>query len=287
MSTKSYYLLYLFIVVSSHALAILAEDILDYETLFSLHDTFWNAFLYPESTKQALSINSSLFSNDVIGRVDDSGTFLGQELNTEYVFGAFSGDTFNPTVKTLLGVPLSYKVLRFATNSNVVSSSEMVLFNSTWLNDVVPIEIDIWMAFNSLGAITQYDVSFRWFGWLFDNLMEEIQRDENGTKSFVSQTAGEICQVAAEYCQGDLQQYDSYDACQDYLVNQVRFGLAYDFGHNTVLCRNLHAKLLPLRPSIHCPHVGPSGGDMCVDERNYQETVLQPEFLEDPCAICL
>lgn len=34
---------------------------------------------------------------------------------------------------------------------------------------------------------------------------------------------------------------------------------------NTVACRFVHSAMLPLAPSVHCPHIGPSGGGACVD----------------------
>lgn len=48
-------------------------------------DNFSKNFLYPNSVKQAKSINSTLFSEDVRGTVDATTNFDGRELNTEYV----------------------------------------------------------------------------------------------------------------------------------------------------------------------------------------------------------
>lgn len=44
-------------------------------------------------------------------------------------------------------------------------------------------------------------------------------------------------------------------------------------GRNTVLCRMVHQNMVPLRPAVHCPHIGPSGGGYCVDTPSYAETV--------------
>ena len=72
---------------------------------------------------QARAINSSLLADDVQGRVDVTRTFNGRELNTEYLFGLFANIADNPGQITLLGVPLSYEILHFAANQNIVSAS--------------------------------------------------------------------------------------------------------------------------------------------------------------------
>ena len=151
------------------------DVILDYANLLALHERFWDAFIFPASTTQLLSVNSSLFSDDVVGRVDESSTYIGRELNTEYIFGSFSDTSFNPAVRTLLGAPLSHQTIRFATNGNVVSASELVLFNSSLYDDIIPIKIDIWMSFNSYGEVTQYDTTFRWFRWLFNDVINSVR----------------------------------------------------------------------------------------------------------------
>ena len=273
--------------VSLLALRVSSQSNLTYDDLVTLHERFWDAFIYPASTEQLMAINSSLYAEDVVGRVSDSGTYLGQELNTEYTFGSLSENSFNPNVTTFLGAPLSYQVVRFATNGNVISSTELLLFNTSMAEEVIPMEINLWMSFDNTGAITQYDISFAWFAWLFDEILEARLNQSNGTEGLIAQLTAEICGTATQHCQGELLQYASYQSCQMYLINQVRLGRSYDFGHNTLLCRNLHAKLLPLRPQVHCPHVGPGGGDMCVDERHYQATVLQPRFLDTDCHLCV
>ncbi len=58
-----------------------------------------------------------------MGRVDITRTFKGRELNTEYLFGLFANLAAAPGQISLLGVPLSYEILRFAANQNIVSAS--------------------------------------------------------------------------------------------------------------------------------------------------------------------
>jgi len=55
----------------------------NYEQKLSYFTNFLEAFTYPNDTIQTNMINSTLFSEDVQGRVDLTNTFDGRELNTE------------------------------------------------------------------------------------------------------------------------------------------------------------------------------------------------------------
>lgn len=35
-------------------------------------------------------------------------------------------------------------------------------------------------------------------------------------------------------------------------------------------------------PSVHCPHIGPSGGGYCTDDLTYEGVVTQPYFTNQP-----
>jgi hypothetical protein len=43
------------------------------------------------------------------------------------------------------------------------------------------------------------------------------------------------------------------------------FGSFSDIWGDNVVCRTIHVILTGLRPDLHCPHVGPTGGEKCVD----------------------
>jgi hypothetical protein len=55
----------------------------NYWEKFGWFTRFADAFTYPNNTIQAKSINSTLFSETVQGRVDATTNFYGRELNTE------------------------------------------------------------------------------------------------------------------------------------------------------------------------------------------------------------
>lgn len=46
--------------------------------LYNMTKNFFDQFIYPANVKQTASINSTLFSEDVLGRVDVTRTFVGR-----------------------------------------------------------------------------------------------------------------------------------------------------------------------------------------------------------------
>ncbi|KAL5370646.1 hypothetical protein DPSP01_014736 [Paraphaeosphaeria sporulosa] len=116
-----------------------------HEELWRLQNDFWARFLYPANVEEARSVNSTIFSDNVQGRVSDSRTFDGAELNTEYIFGLFTpSSTFS-----LFGQPTSYEILHFAANQNIASSTTRVDFSiASFHNTSVPVLIDTWMTWD-------------------------------------------------------------------------------------------------------------------------------------------
>ena len=55
----------------------------NYQEKYDLFIGFADAFMYPNNTAQSDAINSTLFAENIQGRVDLTNTFDGQELNTE------------------------------------------------------------------------------------------------------------------------------------------------------------------------------------------------------------
>ncbi|AEO67533.1 uncharacterized protein THITE_2144873 [Thermothielavioides terrestris NRRL 8126] len=258
---------------------------LSVEELWKLQTTIWDNFLYPANVKQIQSINSTLFAPNIQGRVDITRTFDGAELNTEYIFGLFA----DPTKLSLIGVPVSYNITKFAATDNIVSASTVFMFNATMFGKLIPITIDTFTTFDpETKQLTQYDATFKWMDFLFAELYAEI-----GTLIHANSTdqvdayltnimAQTLCEAHSAHCTGADQQYADATSCYNYLTTQVRLGQVYELGRNTLWCRLMHAEMLQYRPSVHCPHVGPSGGGMCVDDQTYAEKVLQNYFTNSP-----
>ena len=254
-----------------------------FEELFYLNRNFWDAFTFPEDGQQVKAINASIFAPDVVGRVDASRTFHGRQLNTEYVFGSFATLAGQNNTTTLLGVPTRKYLTHFAANKNIVSCAEVVWFDCKVISETLPVEIDAWFVYDSVGLIVEYDITFRWLEWTIDYIQQRFaqntgQSHEKAKKDLETGIITQICKTASEYCIGPLQQYDSFGQCTTYLQTKVRFGKAYEFGMNTLLCRSLHELMVPLRPEVHCPHIGSQGGNMCVDDLTYMGKVTEAVF---------
>jgi hypothetical protein len=266
------------------------DTITDPETrLYTLSRQFFDAMMVPNNLVQLKDLASPLFHENVTGRVSDSRKFPGRELNTEYVFGAFTGPVVNASRVTLLGMPVDHRPLRFAANTRDGSAfmTELVDFNITMLGEVVPVQLDLWLKWNEAGQVTAYDARFVYFDWLMANAVGTLaqkfglQSADQTQNLMKEQLVQQVCQTAQEHCQGELAVYESAEDCHDFLMGKVPLGQPYQFGQNTVMCRSLHEGMLVLKPEAHCPHVGPTGGDMCNDDLVYGQYVVDPDFEDD------
>lgn len=256
--------------------------------LYNLTTRFFDAYIYPANTQQVKAINSTLFAENILGRVDVTRNFNGRELNTEYIFGLFAGLQQTPHFFSLVGIPTSYSFIHFAANQNIVSVAVVLNFVNQALGVNAPTEIDMWMTFNADGEISQYDVTFRRFDWQFDWLLSIGQADLgiNSTAAMAAEVtallATSVCETASLYCNGTNLQYTDFDSCYAYLTEDVRLGSSYQLGMNTLLCRMVHQVMVPFRPDVHCSHIGPTGGAYCVDDMTYAGTVTESIFTNTP-----
>ncbi|GME53293.1 secreted protein [Neofusicoccum parvum] len=274
------------------------------DELWKLQVRFWDNFVN-NSTEQSASINSTLLAPDCLGRVDVSRTFDGQELNTEYLFGLFA-NLKNHSGVTILGQPVSYEIIHFAGTQDISSAATVVYFKNEFMG-TFPVEIDSWITWNKDGQMYvplhrdphplqqahlsrswQYDATYRWFANLLDATVAAAGPIFNTTSPsatlslLTTALATSICTTTQQHCTGANTQYADFDACFRTLTADKRFGASYELGGDTLLCRMVHENMVPLRPDVHCPHVGPDGGGMCVDDVGYAERVTQPYFTRAP-----
>ncbi|TVY83101.1 hypothetical protein LSUE1_G005917, partial [Lachnellula suecica] len=241
-------------------------------------------FIYPANVEQAKSINSTLLAEDAQGRVDITRTFDGRELNTEYLFGLFANLAANPDLLTILGVPVSYEVTHFSANQHIAAAQTRFIFNFTSLGLVLPVIIESWNTWNAKGEITQYNASFKYWQWMVDTVIGASMPLLNATtpaeavQILTSKVAASICNTAQTFCNGENTQYDSMASCYQYLTQETRFGASYEVGRDTLLCRIVHQNMVPFRPSVHCNHIGPTGGGYCTDDTTYVSTVMNKYF---------
>lgn len=218
------------------------------------------------------------------GRVDITRNFPGRELNTEYLFGLFT----DPNSVSLLNLPVSYEITAFTANDYIAAATTVVMFNSSLFDIVVPVTIDTFIAWNDRREILQYDATFRWFGFLLDTLVAAAARKlgapsrADAITTLARTLATSICQVHDKHCTGANKQYGGNTECINFLTGSIRFGQDYELGRNTLLCRSLHQQMVQSRPGVHCPHIGPAGGGMCVDDQTYEQKALEKYFTNAP-----
>lgn len=247
--------------------------------LYGLQSTIWHNFISPNNAIQAASINSSLFDENVRGRVDVTREFIGAELNTEYFFGLFAQLQTSQSF-TLLGIPVSYEIVHFTGNQDIASSATLVNFNSS-LWGPFTLEIHAWNKFNVRGKLQQYEVTFRnWNLFVGENLQRLAAQKFGGsvpnTVSYVAdQLANTICQIHDQYCTRENKQYQDSATCHRFLTAEIPFGEGHEMGRNTLLCRMAHYPMVPLRPNVHCGHIGPDGGGMCDNKESYSDRISQ------------
>ncbi|THU75830.1 hypothetical protein K435DRAFT_787475, partial [Dendrothele bispora CBS 962.96] len=252
---------------------------------------------FPRLKEIADQIEYEALDSNVIGRVDITNTFVGSELNTEYLFGMFA--TFGESSNTsLIGVPLNQTVVELIAQGNTISTSIIVTFN--WTVALIPLQFNTMFMFNDQGKVIQYDSqllrSSRILPTILPALVPHLAKELNlpldtDPIHLVSlRAAYDICATHEQYCTDSLRQYNSTDECMDFILNQVVFGDIDLAGQNTGICRYLHHAMVARRPEIHCSHIGPTGGDMCFDKPYAEETIdspFQKSFVQLPGGLTL
>lgn len=105
------------------------------------------------------------------------------------------------------------------------------------------LETPVWFLFdNESGLIAQYDIVFRRLAWAFDyvkpflrpQLVQELGSMADGCKDdddlMHLRASIDICREHEIYCHGADQQYETTQACIDYIYQTVPFGKVYEWG---------------------------------------------------------
>ncbi|KAJ3730818.1 hypothetical protein C8R42DRAFT_17556 [Lentinula raphanica] len=243
--------------------------------------SFADAFTNPSSV-----INGSIASplaEDVVGRIDVTTTFVGQELNTEYLFGLFV-EGASETSTQLIGSPSSYTTQSLVVEPPNVAVSLVNQLHYPTINSYFPLQIDLFIAFDDDMKIISYDAILRrwseFFTYLTPLIVPQIATELNSTSTnstelITMKTANDVCEMSTQYCTGENQVYDSNDACMEFMTN-IEFGNPWEGGMDNGWCRYIHKNMVKYRPEVHCPHIGPTGGDMCIARDYVQLTEDMP-----------
>jgi plastocyanin/tartrate dehydratase beta subunit/fumarate hydratase class I family protein len=77
-------------------------------------------------------------------------------------------------------------------------------------------------------------------------------------------TCADYCKVISANCTGDNAQYGDEAKCVKFCTDsKLAAGTAADKAGNTIGCRTYHAGAAKDDANLHCPHAGPTGGDVC------------------------
>ncbi|CAF5170140.1 unnamed protein product, partial [Rotaria sp. Silwood1] len=99
-----------------------------------------------------------------------------------------------------------------------------------------------------------------------ENTIQSIDLVHSHTNEERQAKINTICNVTQRFCTGTLQQYSTFNDCQQFLRTQIPYGSYDRADQGNVICRFVHTYSVPLLPSIHCPHVGSTGGGACTDK---------------------
>jgi len=213
--------------------------------------------LFQEAEKAILTgVLPDVFNENVTGRVYDFALHLHSPMDVAEYFYALV-----PNRITQEGIPVVISRVDFNhfinngqvayTNTNYVISlfpSGFVVANSTQVgtwrfddNDKI-IEIDNFQPYYDITVLASSDPT---------------------SPAYQAPYVDQTCARHNLYCTGANQQYATYDDCVAFM-HTLTFGSPDINQGNSTQCRWWHSILSKLRPSIHCPHVGPTGGGVCV-----------------------
>ncbi|KAJ7257548.1 hypothetical protein B0H12DRAFT_1201953 [Mycena haematopus] len=224
-----------------------------YKRNFETIQKIYNLTLFPANAKIIAegvpAVPAGLFNANATGRVTPVGEFFGFQDSFEYFFGLAPLPS---------GVP----------PNGVFSNATLVEFASGCPEH----GIAFWR-FDDEGAVLKYDA------WIPDlDLFDNLRRGfDVYTLAGMNTTIQGICALQAQTCVGNNTVYDRVADCVQTLAAKP-FGRTDEAWGDNVVCREIHVLLTKIRPEVHCPHVGPTGGGKCIDVE-YNDVYFNDEFL--------
>ncbi|KAK0495081.1 hypothetical protein EDD18DRAFT_1355083 [Armillaria luteobubalina] len=254
---------------------VLCTDARQPAELFDAFEDFIVGLLQPSSA--VVSVNNSALSPDVVGRVNMMMTLNGIENNTEFLYGV-PMIVMQANTTQIIGYPTNASVESLSIQHSVVSASVVFSMYHATMSLTTTLQVDLWLNFDDDLLISAFDLTIRnfpkAFSFLSSVLSEQIAHEippSNSTDAASLRMAADVCTAATEYCTGGNQQYDSYDSCFETLSRNITMdSLDQSF------CRYFVKDMVPSRPNVHCPSLGPSGGDTCFNANYAEETTTYP-----------
>jgi len=205
-------------------------------------------FPKPFIIMQNPSLIAGLFSPNVSGRITPVGAFTDLEGTVEYFYALAAGTG---------GAVADVNFIDLISEGTTVTSRVDIFFNESDISGHKEYNLTQtgFFHFDCEGRIMEYDLAILRLG----DYADAATANHSLYIEFVCQAASLYCNVSSPYLA-----YSNFQSCYQYL-SSIPFGSWNNARSNTVVCRILHSILVPFRPQVHCPHVGPTGGHACVD----------------------
>ncbi|KAK3051286.1 hypothetical protein LTR09_007682 [Extremus antarcticus] len=226
----------------------------------------YNLTVYPNNKPMlengAAAVPPGLFNNEATGRVSPIGNFSGFDDSIEYFIALAPAPQNDPGVAFYAA-----EVVEFTSGCPDVAAS--VVYQRTGTVDPVTAELDkskptstltqiAFWKFDSSGAVLRYAA------WIAATTGIEFS---NVVVDHAAPAA--LCPVIQQRCTGGNRQYFDTLTCNTALQLKP-FGSSDEAWGDDIVCRAIHLVLTQVGPEVHCPHVGPKGGEApdnyeCVD----------------------
>lgn len=228
----------------------------------------YNLTVYPKNVgvfgNGTTNVPAGLFNENATGRISPAGVFNGFQDSVEYFFG-LSPRPQQPGPGVIFS---SAQVVEFASACPKVASSTVYFTTSVYDPGqpdngayISTLKQVAYWHFDEHGAVLKYDA------WI-PNLSNWSAVVTGGNAAYNPQlqaaTIQGLCGGIQQRCVGSNTQYSSVADCISTL-SQKPYGNLDEAWGDDVVCRTIHFLLTAIRPNIHCPHVGPTGGGKCID----------------------
>ncbi|KAK3934620.1 hypothetical protein QBC46DRAFT_368095 [Diplogelasinospora grovesii] len=234
---------------------------------FKTISSIYNHTVYPNQLPifqvGEAGVPSGLFSQNVVGRVDPVGNFTGFQDSIEYFFALSPLPQGNAASAAITG----YKITEFTSACPEVAASVVYLFTSVVKpgcpengKALAPLKQVAFWRFDKQGAVLKYDA------WIpnLNNWVEATTGAQFSNTQVQAQSIQQLCGATQQRCTGANTQWASVDECVSALTQKPYGNYDEAWGDN-IVCRTIHIVLTQVRPDVHCPHVGPTGGGKCVN----------------------
>lgn len=197
------------------------------------------------------TVREQYISKSLIGRVGPTGTFLTTEVAIEYIYGLTCAIPNLPPRDVIKEVDLLQWT--FDPNYYRIAAKVQITLQST--RKYISFGI---LAFDKNLKACGYEAVVQNPGLAFDIPSDQHNNVIQG-----------LCLAIQNACPSNssFKQYEDYNDCVSFLSeSSTPFGSFDRADQNNVVCRSIHVQLAQINPTVHCPHVGKTGGKACTNK---------------------